>query len=143
MDMINDIFGTLANFIGVLSAIFAAGAWYQAWRLKKDLLEDTKRKNSHVEVKLRLTGGNTEIQLPVELRREILTRAELLGYLGMLPMKEKGKRYSLEYLSKREFSRKINQLAASKEESELIIPCSKEELAQFDIEPTDISDKNP
>lgn len=139
IDNINNVLGFFANFIGVFSAIFAGGAWYQAWKLKRDLLEDTKRKNSYVEVKLRLTGGNTEIQLPVELRREILTRSELLGYLGMLPMKEKGKRYSLEYLSKREFSRKINQLAASKKESELIIPCSKEELAQFDVELTDIS----
>jgi hypothetical protein len=128
-------FGIFADLIGVVGGIYAFLAWYRVKSLQKDLAEDRKSKNNQIEVKLRLIDGKAEIQLPVELRREELTRAELLGRIGMMPMKEKGKRFSIEYLSEREFLRKLYQLAISNKVSELIIPCSKEELEQFDITP--------
>jgi len=128
-------FGIFADLIGIVGGIYAFFAWYRIRSLQKDIAEDRKSKNNQIEVKLRLIDGKAEIQLPVELRREELTRAELLGRIGMMPMKEKGKRFSIAYLSEREFLRKLYQLAISNKVSELIIPCSTEELEQFDITP--------
>ncbi len=140
MDVINNILGTLANFIGVFSAIFAAGAWYQAWKLKDDMAKNKKREGSYVNVKLRAIDGNTEIPLPVALYRKELSRAEVLGYIGMIPRNEKYvSGFKLSYPNQVEFIEEIRKLANTETDSELIIPCSEEELAQFDVEPTDIS----
>jgi hypothetical protein len=70
--------------------------------------------------------------LPIELRRAELTRAEILGRIGMIPMKEKGKRFSLEYLNTSKFLRRINEIIEGHGDSDLVIPCTEEELNQFD-----------
>jgi hypothetical protein len=62
-----------------------------------------------------------------------VTRAEVLGRIGMIPMKQKGQRFSLKYLSKPDFLKQINQIAAGKGENVLTISCNKEELEQFDL----------
>lgn len=63
-------------------------------------------------------------------RRADFVRSEILGYLGMIPMKVKGQRYALDYLNAPEFSRRINETDG---DSVLTIPCREDEIAQFDI----------
>ena len=69
----------------------------------------------------------------MELRRAELTRSEVLGRIGMIPMKEKGRRFTLEYLNQPDFLRKINIIAKSSEDDILTVPCTAEELAQFNV----------
>lgn len=66
------------------------------------------------------------------MRRRDLTRAEILGRLGMVPMKQPGKRFAIRHLATPEFIRAINEVVDRKT-SELVIPCSQEEFDQFDI----------
>ncbi len=82
-----------------------------------------------------LCYGSERIELPVELRRAECTRAEILGRVGMIPMKEKGKRFSIGYCNTPDFLRAINTAAESEAEEGgiLSIPCNEEEFSQFDL----------
>jgi len=80
-----------------------------------------------------LQNGADRLELPVELRRAELTRSEVLGRIGMITMKSKGQRFSLEYLNQPDFLRQINTIAKTSEDGILTIPCKADELAQFDI----------
>ncbi len=122
--------GYAADIIGILSALFALLAWLTSRKLRKEIAREKKRQNHKVKVVLRY--GADSLDLPVELRRLELTRAELLGRLGMLPMKIKGSRFSLGYLSTREFLQQINRISESEGDTILIIPCDKDEFEQFD-----------
>lgn len=82
--------------------------------------------------------GGQAYELPVDIRRTELTRSELLGRLGMVPVKkdEKGneqKRFSISYLNSKEFFERLSQLVLGTGSDALVIPCKKEEYEQFDI----------
>ena len=107
-----------------MGGIFATLAWLK--------LRALDRLDEPVAVFLSLTSGEQKIELPLQMRRRDLTRAEFLGRMGMIPMKEKGKRFALRYLFTPEFISGINEVADGKT-SVLEIPCSKEEIDQFDL----------
>jgi hypothetical protein len=98
----------------------------------KEFEQEQKRQEQRISVILQ-NGARQRLELPVELRRAELTRAEILGRIGMIPMKAKGQRFSLEYLNTPEFLRQINQILASDSNSVLTIPCNESEYAQFDL----------
>ena len=81
---------------------------------------------------LSLQGGSQSVPLPLELRRRDVTRAELLGRLGMVPMAQPGKRFSIRHLATPEFIRGVNAIADG-ETSSLVIPVTVDELEQFDL----------
>lgn len=122
----------IADVIGILGAIFALLAWLQARALKQTADEEKKRQNKKVQVVLQ--HGGKRIELPVQLRRIELTRSEILGRIGMLPLKRKGERFSLDYLSTPQFLQQINQVSEGQQESVLTISCTEEEFNQFDLE---------
>jgi hypothetical protein len=125
------VVGFIADIIGILGALFALLAWIQTKRLRKYLEKERLRQNE--KVKLVLKHNDRTIDLPVELRREEVTRAEVLGRLGMIPVKDKGKRFSIDYLNTREFWNQINQVVKGEGNSVLTIECDKDEFEQFDI----------
>ncbi len=92
------------------------------------------RASQPVTVTLCLQGdeGGREETLPLEMRRRDVTRPEILGRLGMLPMRQKG-RFAIRSLSRPEFIRSLNRVADGKT-SVLVIPVTEEELEQFDLE---------
>jgi hypothetical protein len=120
----------IADIVGILGAVFALLAWVQAGQINKKIEQEQRRQNKRINVILR--NGMQPLELPIELRRAELTRAEILGRIGMIPMKEKGKRFSLGYLNTPEFLRRINELTEGHRDSVLEIPCTEEELNQFD-----------
>ena len=126
-----DTVGYVASILGIITAIFSFLGWMQSRRIHQELKRETERLSQVVAVKL-VYGGN-EIKLPVELPRGELTRAELQGRLGLIPMKVKGSRYSLSYLSKPEFLREFDRIKKEDGVSVLIIPCEKDEFEQFDV----------
>lgn len=128
-----DWLGLAADTTGILGALFALLAWWQARQLRQEAHAERMRQNRAVT--LVLQHGARRIELPVELRRAELTRAEILGRLGMIPMRTRGQRFSLDYLNTPDFLRQINQIASGNGPGLLTIPCTAAELDQFDIAP--------
>lgn len=132
-----DYLGVASNVIGIASALFALMAWLQARRTQRELAAERQRLNERIEVALILDGGNgrrlvpARRPLPVALRRAELTRAELLGRLGMLPMREAGRRFSLDYLATPSFLDDLARAQTARGAAEIVIPCSESEFAQF------------
>ncbi len=122
----------IADVFGIVGAIFALMAWLESRRIRANLRQEQERQNRKVTVVLQ--HGANKLELPVELRRAELTRAEVLGRLGMLPMKNKGVRFALGYVNTPEFFRSVGQVAASSGDAILTIPCSADEFAQFDLD---------
>jgi hypothetical protein len=120
MDIL-EVVGNVSNVFGAIGGGFALLAWLR--------LRAFDRENDPVKIILALSGQEARIALPLEMRRRDLTRAELLGRLGMLPMREPGKRFSLSALASADFMRAVN--AAREGASVVEIPCSQAELDQF------------
>ena len=125
------ILSLIADIAGVGGAIFALLAWLKSKKIKEDLDEEKAKQNRKVRVILQY-GGKRTIELPVAIRRAELARAEVLGRLGMIPTKN-GNRFSLDYLNKPEFLQLIDQIAGGTKEGTLVIPCTQEEIEQFDF----------
>lgn len=124
-----DFIDKLATLIGLISVIIAA---WSAWKLRRETKRQWQKENEQIRVILR--SKTREIILPVELQRGGLTRAELLGLIGMLPMQEKGKRFELCFLHTHEFSQRLAMVRNSDVDFEFIVQCSEEELEQFKCE---------
>jgi hypothetical protein len=124
--------GPVADILGILGAIFAFFAWLQTSKLRQEYRREQDRQNRKVTVILQ--NGADRLELPMELRRAELTRAEILGRLGMIPMKERGRRFSLGYLNTPEFLSQINKIASNDGDDILTIPCKQDEFDQFDID---------
>jgi hypothetical protein len=122
---------TIADIIGVLGAIFAFFAWLKARQIQKELQHEQQRQSRKITVILNY--GPKPLELPVQIRRIELTRAEILGRIGMLPMKNPGARFSLGYINKPEFLQRIYEITGSTGDTTLTIPCTKEEFEQFDL----------
>ena len=123
--------GSISDVIGILSAVFALLAWQESLRTNEKLKAEKQRQDRAIKVVFH--SDRQDIELPFALRRMELTRAEVLGRIGMIPMKEKGKRYSIEYLNQPEFLDRIDQILSGYGDATLEIPYSEQEINQFDI----------
>ena len=126
-------FGFIADVLSVLGAVFAFFAWLQAKINSKQMTKEKERMNRQIKVILRLAESQRQIVLPVHLRRHELTRAELLGRIGMIPRKNKSEFFILSYLNSSSFFDELNRIQTSDKEENLVIPCSLGELEQFDV----------
>ena len=124
-------FGFFADVLSVVGTVFAFFGWLQAKANNKQMTREQERMNSRIKVMLRENTTKRQIVLPVHLRRLEVTRAELLGRIGMIPMKNKSNRFALNYLHTASFLEELNRIQASNQEEKLIIPCSSEEIEQF------------
>lgn len=120
-----------ADALGILGAFFAFKAWMQSRTISTDLQKEKLRQARKIRVEL--TNGGRSIAVPVEFKRSEFARAEIQGRLGVIPMKKKGDRYSIEFLNTPEFLRRIEEISNSDGDSLLTIPITDKELAQFDI----------
>lgn len=123
--------GLVADTIGIAGAIFALFAWRQTRQIRKIQEQELARQNRRVRVILQ--HGGEKIELPMQLRRAELSRAEILGRIGMIPMKKKGARFSLAYTSKPEFLAQINQVLDGTADGTITIACTEDEFRQFDL----------
>lgn len=126
-----DLLGFMADTLGILGAIFAFFAWIEARRTHQELEHEKRRMNRRINVVLQ--NGAERLELPVQLRRAELTRSEVLGRIGMIPMNVKGQRFTLEYLNTPGFLEQVNQIVGNDGEGTLTIPCKGHELEQFDL----------
>ena len=120
--MFFEIIAQASNIAGAIGGIVAAIGVVK-------MLATQRRAMEHVEVQLLLEGEGSTIVLPLEMLRKDISRAELLGRLGMA-LKNQGQRFSLRAMSTSAFMRSLNEVVEGKT-STLVIPCTKEELDQF------------
>lgn len=120
---------TTADLIGILGALFALFAWLKARQVQQELAHEQQRQRRKITVAL--SYGARSIELPVQIRRAELTRAEVLGRIGMLPMRSPGARFSLSATNTPEFLRRIDEIAGGDGDTTLSIPCTQAEFEQF------------
>lgn len=124
--------GLLADVIGIVGAVTATGALWQLLKNKKE----KKRLNQIVSVVLQCVEDERQIKPLMVVRRKDITRAELQGILGTIKLSDpKKSRYTLSHINTRNFWEDIERLQASdkKEGDTLKIPCTVEEIEQFDL----------
>lgn len=125
--------GITADIIGVLSAVFALLAWFNTIRIRNDQKREQDRLSQKVRLTLKAKNTDDFIELPGEMRRAEVTRAEVLGWVGMLPMKEKGKRFEIAYMNSADFLRQLSEVQTGNGDVIFVLQCTKEELHQFDV----------
>jgi len=118
--------GLIADILGILGAIAAAGAWIQTWRLKRRQENEEARLNE--KIKIVLQNGAKTIELPVPIRRGDLTRAELLGRIGMI---RPSKRFQLESLNTQQFFDDLDAVTSGSGEETLKISLTDKDYNQF------------
>ena len=126
-------FSFFADVLSVVGSVFAFFAWLQAKINSKQMTKEKERLNQQIKVILWLAESQRQIVLPVHLRRHELTRAELLGRIGMIPRKNKGNFFALSYCHSPSFFKELNRIQSSDKEENLVIHCSIEEMEQFDV----------
>src|SRR6185503_18782704 len=105
--------GTIADALGIAGALFALLAWIQARGTRRDAAKERARQQERIDLAL------------------LLTSAQELGRLGMLPMKELGRRFSLSYLARPAFLEQLRAAQAGDGPATIVIPCSRQEFDQF------------
>ena len=126
-------FGFIADMLSVIGAFYAFFAWLQAKANNRQITREQERLNSRIKVILMENVSKRQIVLPVHLRRLELTRAELLGRIGMIPRKNKSEFFVLSFLNSSSFFQELNRIQASNQEEDLVIPCTSDEIEQFDV----------
>lgn len=131
-----EIVGSLADIMSVLG-VTAPFAAYQAYRARQEIKEERARQNAKISVILHFKGVQ-DYQLPVPIRRAELTRAEILGRLGMIPMKPvqgiKKPQFNLAFTNDPDFLAQLNQVREGDGDATLTFNCTAEELEQFAID---------
>ncbi len=125
------IIGLVSDFICIGGAFSAVAAWRKLKKAEKE----NERLNHIVSVVLQCKTDNRRIVPLMVVRRKHITRAELQGILGTIKLVPSKTRYTLSHLNSREFWQDIERIQASDndDDDKLIIPCSSEEIEQFDV----------
>lgn len=126
------IIGWISNGIQIGAFLFSIGAWFYARRIQRELESERRVQAEKINVCLRVEGSQRHVALPITIRRGELSRAELLGRLGMVPMRERGKRFALSALSDPAFMDQVDAVRSNGRHV-IIIPSSDEEIDQFAI----------
>lgn len=141
----------LTQCIGLIADLIAIGgiptAGYQIYKGRKEARinnerreKEERRKNDPITIILEETKGIRKICLANKVRRGIMTRSEVLGRLGMIPIKPAKKnqapqqnRFQINYTSSAEFVEAVDHIYVSIS-TELIVFCKSPEIDQFDVE---------
>lgn len=127
-------FGFIADVLSVLGALFAFFGWLSLKINNRNNKRENTRLNKSIDIILKNTEDAREIIAPFRLRRKDMTRSEILGVIGMIPLKDhlKNQRFShIEYLQTSDFWRDVEKVKDSAKDEKIIIPCSQTEFDQF------------
>lgn len=125
--------GFFADIIGITAAVFAG---WQAYKIRQERKQEMERQDK--KVKIVLKGPTHSIVLPFDLRRRETTRAEILGRIGMIPLKPlpDGKpktKFEILYTNTEDFLKRMYEIIGGKEDEEFIITCESSEIDQFNL----------
>ena len=132
-------FGQFMNTVGIAGAIMAF--LFSFINFLNERFE-RQRLSERITVCFRNFEGDTPEDkhvLPFSLRRGNFTRAELLGYIGMIPKHEKGQRFDIHWLSTRAFFDALETIQEGSKD-QITIYCTAEEYAKFDFNAADALD---
>ncbi len=132
------VVGTIAGIVGTIVSIFVL---LKSRKIDKFLEEEKGRLAE--QVKFELTDGKLVYKFPF-LRRQEVTRQEVQGRLGNIPMKVKGKRYSIHYTNLVDFYHQLDEIFKGSHETQksvLTIECTEEEFKQFDFPQNSVTKK--
>ena len=116
----------VSNILGVVS-VAVSTAVYVKMKL------DERKSNQKVDIKLVLQDGSYEVSIPLPMLRKDISRAEVLGRLGMLPLVDKKQRFfSVAYMANPALIENIIDCQLGKSDVITII-CTREEIEQFDF----------
>lgn len=133
MEKFYQLANNISIFTGIVSAIFSIVAGWNSWRVNQKLKHEQQRKNK--KIKIKLVCGSKNYELPVEVRRAEFSRAEVLGLLGMIPLRDKEqKKFFLGYLNTSDFRSRFNEILEGSNDTILQISCNEEEYNQFDFD---------
>jgi hypothetical protein len=133
MDNFWNHFYGVVGLIGVGFSIFYA---YWAYRKSKEIDDflDKEKSRASEKVNLILTDGKRKIELP-HIRREDVTRNEIQGRIGTIPLRIPGNRYSIAYMSDPDYYEQIATVFDGSDElktNTIEIKCSPAEIKEFD-----------
>jgi len=126
------MFGEIFNYIGQISNITGAVSGIAALLGVLRLLKAQARLDDRIAVVLKLEAEERSVALPLVMLRRDVSRAELLGRIGMLPMRQKGTRFSIRSMSTSAFMWAVNSVVEGTTDT-LVIPVTSEELDQFEL----------
>lgn len=126
MDVLWDVLDKIGIATGIIALLVSVSIRVYLWRKEQ-------RDNDLIHIRLQVAESDVLIALHGQIRRKNLTRAEVLGLLGMLPMRDEGKRYSLSKLSHPVFFAELEDAQVNGAVLDVTIPCSLMELRQFDF----------
>ena len=121
-----DKLAILTGLVAFAGTAYSAFKWWQHQRRQREL---------EVPVPVRLVsalGGSLLYELPFQPPRRTVTRAEVLGLLGMIPSTEPGRRYEWEWLHQPEFMRDLEEIYQGKRQV-LEIHLNEAEFAQVRV----------
>ena len=122
-----DNFDKFGMVVGVVTGMITVFIWIH-------LIMRESKYNQLIAISLYVPSNGFKATLPGKIRRKNLTRAELQGLLGMLPMKVAKDRYVLSVLNTADFFQILEEAQISREIDEINIICDASEIAQFDSE---------
>ena len=126
-----ELIGNTANILALVSAVFSTIVWFY-------LKRQERRENMLISINIAVNDHDITVRLPGKIRRKNLTRAEVLGMLGMLPMdndknSKSGKpRFKLDYLNDDGFFKVLEQAQVEPLIEEVVIRLSQTEIRQYD-----------
>lgn len=122
-----DNFDKLGMVVGVVTGVITVFIWIH-------LIMRERKYNQLIAISLFVPSSGFKATLPGKIRRKNLTRAELQGLLGMLPMKVAKDRYVLSVLNTAEFFQVLEEAQVCRHIDEINIICNEDEITQFDGE---------
>lgn len=122
-----DNFDKLGMIVGVVTGFITVFIWIH-------LIMRERKYNQLIAISLFVPSSGLKATLPGKIRRKNLTRAELQGLLGMLPMKVAKDRYVLSVLNTADFFQVLEEAQIRRDITEINIICDESEIAQFDSE---------
>ena len=119
----------VANLLGVVSVAVSSSIFIK-------MKMDDRKANKIVSIKLILVDGSYEVGLPLPMLRKDISRAEILGRLGMIPINQdkalSTRGFAIKSISTPAFIADIMSVQLSQVDT-IKIPCTREEIEQFDI----------
>ena len=102
--LIIDRIATICGLIAFLGTAYSAYQWWRHLRREKTLRQPVC---IHL---VRKCNGDLLYVLPFQPPRRLITRAEVLGLLGMIPSAEAGKRFEWAWLHQPEFMNHLEEI---------------------------------
>ncbi len=111
--------------------IWGAGAvTYTAWSWARYAREEKRLSQPVTILLVEADGGKVVYELRYRPPRRMLTRAEVLGFLGMIPCRQQ--RFVIQFLATRTFFERLDRVHNGKHDT-FVIELLPDEAEQFDL----------